>query len=127
MAYTNDSIYHKSEAFGLRIIKLCKYISDDKSQFVISKQLLRSGTSIGANVAEAKHAESSKDFISKLSIALKESAETAYWLRLLHDNNILTQKQYDSIYNDCESLGKILTSIIKTKKKNMVDKSDHRY
>ena len=83
----------------------------------MSHQLLRAGTSIGANVAEAKHAQSRPDFLSKFNIALKEAAETDYWLRLLYETNYLTQKQFKSIYKDCDEIERILASIVRTVKK----------
>ena len=109
----------KSYQFALRVIKLYQFIADEKKEFVLSKQVLRSGTSIGANVEEAGHAQSKPDFIHKLSIAQKEAAETNYWLRLLRDSNFLTEKQADSLLNDCEEIQKLLTSSIKTTKANL--------
>ena len=109
----------KSYQFALRIIKLYQFIADEKKEFVLSKQILRSGTSIGANVEEAGHAQSKTDFIHKLSIAQKEAAETNYWLRLLRDSNFLTEKQAESLLNDCEEIQKMLTSSIKTTKANL--------
>lgn len=105
----------KSFAFALRIIKAYKYLAQ-QNEYVLSKQLLRSGTSIGANCREAKNAQSRSDFINKLSIALKEADETAYWLELLHEGGIIEEQSYTSIYNDCTELIKLLTSIIKTTK-----------
>ncbi|MGI8468000.1 MAG: four helix bundle protein [Pyrinomonadaceae bacterium] len=109
----------KSYQFALRIVKLYKFISTDKKEFVLSKQILRSGTSIGANVEEASQAQSKTDFIHKLSIAQKESAETTYWLRLLRDSEFLTAKQAESLLIDCEELQKLLASSIKTAKENL--------
>lgn len=105
----------KSFAFALRIIKAYKYLTE-QNEYVLSKQLLRAGTSIGANCREAKNAQSRSDFISKLSIALKEADETAYWLELLHEGDFIEQESFDSIYKDCIELVKLLTSIIKTSK-----------
>ena len=101
----------KSFAFALRIVKLYQHLSDRKKEFVLSKQILRSGTSIGANFEEAHGAQSDSDFNSKISIAYKEARETSYWLRLLKASNYITEKQYNSIYPDCEELIKITTSI----------------
>lgn len=100
------------------MIKLFQFSGSEKKEFVLSKQVLRSGTSIGANIEEANQAESKADFIHKLCIANKEAFETNYWLRLLRDSNILTEKQAGSLINDCEELQKLLTSSIKTSKNN---------
>ena len=109
-------IEDKSFAFAIRIVNLCKYLSETKKEFVLSKQLLRSGTSIGANVAEAEQAQSTPDFVSKMNIALKEASETKYWIRLLTSTNYLTEAESVSILNDCVELEKILVSIIKSSK-----------
>ena len=108
-------IVQKSYAFALDIIKLYKELIE-KKEFVLSKQILRSGTSIGANVHEAVSSESKKDFIHKLGIALKETRETSYWLRLLKDSNYIHQQKFDSLHLTCLSLTKILNSIILTTK-----------
>ena len=114
------AIQQKSFQFAVRIVKLCRYLQESKREFVLSKQLLRSGTSIGANVAEAQQAQSKADFISKLSISLKENTETKYWLRLLNAANYLSQREFQSMLSDCLELEKLLTSIINTAKKNSV-------
>ena len=106
----------KSFVFAVRVVKLYQYLCDKKKEYVLSKQLLRAGTSIGANVAEAQQAQSKADFISKVSIALKETAETKYWLRLLNATGFLSDIEIKSITADCEEIEKILTSIIKTSK-----------
>ena len=106
-------IGEKSMAFAIRIVKLYKYLSEEKREYVISKQLLRSGTSIGANTRESKNAQSKNDFINKLNIALKEADETEYWLELLYRTDYLEEKEFKSIYEDNAELIKILTSIIK--------------
>ena len=106
----------KSFAFALRTIKCYEYLKTVKKEFVLSKQMLRCGTSIGANVRESEQAESKADFIHKLSISLKEANETAYWLELLEQAGYLEREHYDSIYFDCVELLKLLTSIIKTLK-----------
>jgi four helix bundle protein len=112
-----DSVLlEKSYKFALRVVKLFQFLSEEKKEFVLSKQVLRSGTSIGANVEEANQGESKADFIHKLCIANKEAFETNYWLRLMRDSNILSQKQADSLLNDCAELQKLLTSSIKTLK-----------
>lgn len=108
----------KSYQFALRIVKLYQFMSEEKREFVLSKQILRSGTSIGANIEEGGHAQSKTDFVHKLSIAQKESAETNYWLRLLRDSNYLTDKQANSLLTDCEEIQKMLTASIKTAKQN---------
>jgi len=109
----------KSYQFALRIVKLYQFVVTDKNEYVLSKQILRSGTSIGANVEEANQAQSKADFIHKLSIAQKESFETDYWLRLLRDTNYLTEKQANSVLNDCQELQKLIISSIKTAKENL--------
>jgi four helix bundle protein len=108
----------KSYDFAVRIIKLNRYLVKNKKDFVLSKQLLRAGTSIGANVEEASGAQSTKDFIAKLYIALKEARETNYWLRLMKDTGYIDAKEFDSINDDCSELLKILNSIIITTKSN---------
>lgn len=105
--------------FAKRIVQLYKYLCNDKKEFVLSKQLLRSGTSIGANIAEAQCGFSKKDFLAKVYIAFKECAETSYWLELLYSSDYISEKQYQSINEDCEELKKILSSITKTTRKNL--------
>ena len=111
---TENAIVTKSKAFALRIIKLYKYLCSKKREFVMSKQIMRSGTSIGANVREATRAQSTPDFISKMNIALKEAEETCYWLELLHESEYLDEKAFNSLYDDSLELLKILASIVKT-------------
>ncbi|MFM8295660.1 MAG: four helix bundle protein [Microcystaceae cyanobacterium] len=111
-------IKEKSLEFAIRIVNLYKYLTDSKKEFIMSKQLLRSGTAIGALVRESEHAESKADFIHKLSVALKEANETDYWLELLYRTDYLTEKQYQSINENIIELLKLLTSIIKTSKNN---------
>lgn len=106
----------KSYSFALRIVKLCRHLSEEKREYVLSKQVLRSGTSIGANVAEANQAQSKADFVHKLSIAHKESFETEYWLNLLRDSEYITSGQATSLIDYCCQLQKLLTSSIKTAK-----------
>ena len=110
----------KSKAFALRVIRLYKYLCEEKKEYIPSKQLLRSGTSIGANIAEAFYGQSEADFVSKLSIAQKEAGETMYWLELLHESEYLKRNEYDSIYSDAEELIRLLTSSIKTVKERTV-------
>ena len=107
----------KSYAFALRVVKLYKYLSSQK-EYVLSRQVLRSGTAVGALVSEAEFGQSKADFISKLSIALKEANETRYWLSLLRDSSYIDQKMYDSISPEIEELIRMLVSSIKTAKKN---------
>ncbi len=113
----NNIIKEKSYSFAIRIVKLYKHLSQEKKEFILSKQVLRSGTSIGANVEEAIGGISKADFRAKLSIAYKEARETVYWLRLLHDTDFIDTKSYHSINKDAEELCKILFSIIDTTKK----------
>jgi four helix bundle protein len=112
-----QTIQEKSFCFAIRIVNLCKYLREDQKEYVLSKQLLRSGTSIGANVAEAQQAQSKADFINKINIALKEAYETNYWIRLLHATQYLNIKQYESIIADCSEMEKLLIAIMKTAKK----------
>ncbi len=104
----------KSYRFALRIVKLYQYLANEKKEFVVSKQVLRSGTSIGANIEEANQAQSKSDFIHKLSISQKESFETHYWIRILRDSDFLVEKLADSLLEDCEEIQKLITSSIKT-------------
>lgn len=104
----------KSMAFAKRIVFAYQHLSSEKNEYVLSKQMLRSGTSIGANVAEAQYASSRKDFLNKLYIALKECNETLYWLELLSECSYLTKPEFHSLHSDCEELRKILSSITKT-------------
>lgn len=106
----------KSFSFAVRIVKMYQFLSKNKNEFVLSKQLLRSGTSIGANVREAHNAESTPDFIHKLGIAQKECDETIYWMELLKTTEYLTENEADSMSNDCTELLKIIRSIILTTK-----------
>lgn len=114
----DNIIKNKSFDFALRIVKLFQYLIDTKKEFVLSKQLLRSGTSIGALVRESEHAESKADFIHKLSISLKEANESDYWLDLLHKGNYLEDKEFLSLKSDLEEILKLLVSIIKSSKVN---------
>ena len=118
----DNLIKDKSMAFAIRIVNLYKYLVE-KNEFVMSKQILRSGTSVGANISEAVRAESDNDFIHKLSISRKEAQETLYWLELLHQTDFIPTEAYSSICSDCEELSKILTSIILTSKQN-IDKNN---
>lgn len=108
----------KSFQFAIRVVNLCKHLRGVKEEYTLSKQMLRSGTSIGANIAEARQAQSKADFISKLSIALKETTETKYWIRLLSATGYLSAQEYQSIFSDCVEIEKMLTSSVKTAKEN---------
>jgi four helix bundle protein len=110
------AIHEKSMAFAIRIVNLYKYLCTNRSEYILSKQLLRSGTSIGANVSESVYAQSRSDFNSKMYIALKEAGESEYWLELLERTEYLTAAQAKSIRDDCQELIKILSSITKTTK-----------
>lgn len=106
--------YEKAYNFAIRVVNAYKYLNKEKKEFVLSKQLLRSGTSIGANLAEADGAISNADFSAKVSIAYKETLETKYWLSLLRDTGYIETKSFESIYNDADELAKILFSILKS-------------
>ena len=108
----------KSKTFAIRIVRLYQYLRTDMKEFTLSRQLLRSGTSVGANVKEAIRGQSKADFTAKMSIALKEMSETEYWLELLHETDYLGESQFESIYADCQELLKILHSIVKTSTSN---------
>ena len=112
----NAGIHELSYDFGCRITRLFQYLTEDSEckEYVISKQIYRSGTSIGANVRESKHAQSDADFLSKMSIAYKEADETDYWMNLLHDNGYINESQYESLKKDMDRILKLLTSIVKT-------------
>ena len=114
----NNTIKNKSFAFAIRIVNTYKFLVNEKKEFVLSKQLFRSGTSIGALIREAEHAQSKADFIHKMSIALKEANETVYWLELLYRTEYLESKAYNSISKDAVELLKMLISIVKSSKNN---------
>ena len=109
-----QSVNSKSRCFAVRIVRLYQHLTGEKREYVLSKQLLRSGNSIGANIAESECAFSRKDFLAKMYIAFKECNETLYWLDLLHDTSYLTDNEYASISSDCKELHKMLASITKT-------------
>ncbi len=112
-------IEEKSFNFAIRIINLCKYLRAEKNEAVLSKQLLRCGTSIGANVCEAEKGQTKADFHSKMTVALKEANETSYWLRLLHRTEYITDEEFNSIYSDINEICSILVAITKTTKTNL--------
>ena len=115
---TDNVVVVKSKSFAIRVIRLYQHLNTTAHEYVMSKQLLRSGTSIGANVREAVNAYSKKEFAAKMSIALKEAGETAYWLELLVETDYITKVQFDSIYADNEELIKLLVSIVKASKQD---------
>lgn len=109
-----NNLYNKSYSFAIRIVKGYQFLSKEKREFIISKQLLKSGTSIGANISEANGAISKADFSAKISIAYKEALETKYWLNLLHDTDFINTKTFNSMFDDADELCRILFSILKT-------------
>ncbi len=115
----NNIIQEKSFDFAIRIVNLYKYLKAEKKEYVLSKQLLRSGTSVGVNIEEGIGGQSKKDFIAKLQISLKEARETHYWLRLLKATNYLTENETENILNECQDIKNILTAILKSSKKNL--------
>lgn len=120
----NTLVETKSKNFAIRIVRVYSYLRNEKGEFVMSKQLLRSGTSIGANIAEAECSISKKEFLAKMYIAFKECAETQYWLDLLHETDYLTQNEYESINNDCVELMRILSKITQTTRKQLEKNGD---
>ena len=112
----NNIVISKSKSFALRGIKLYKFLSLEKKEYILSVQILKSSTSIGANIREATRAQSVPDFYSKLNIALKEAEETAYWLELLAESSYITQKQFNSLYDDCEEIIRLLVVLTKKQK-----------
>ena len=112
-------IYKKSYAFALRIVKAYKFLTDSQREFILSKQLLRSGTSIGALCKEAQHAQSRADFLNKMNVALKEANETEYWLSILKDSEFIDEASYKSIQTDCSEILRLLISIVKTTKNTL--------
>jgi four helix bundle protein len=120
MSSTGDFIQNKSKDFAIRIVNLYKYLVTEKKEYILSKQLLRSGTSIGANLSEAQCAISKNDFLAKVYISLKEASETIYWIDLLHNTDYLTDEQYKSIILDSEEIKKLLVSITKHTIENQI-------
>jgi four helix bundle protein len=111
---TKSIAFKKAYAFAIRMVRAYKYLQSEKREFILSKQLLKSGTSIGANISEANGAISKADFSNKMSIAYKECLETKYWLSILNETGYINKKLFDSLFNDADEIGKILFSIIKT-------------
>lgn len=118
----NNVVKDKSFDFAIRIVRLYQYLNSNKKEFILSKQLLRSGTSIGAMIREAEHAESKNDFIHKFAIAQKEANEVVYWLELLKATDYLNEKEFENIYNNAIEILKLITSILKTSKNQLVPK-----
>jgi four helix bundle protein len=116
---TDNVLQSKTYSFAIRLVKASQYLTNEKKEFVLSKQLLRSGTSIGANTEEAIGGQSEKDFYAKLNIVYKEARETSYWIRLLRDTDYFEKSHADSLLSDCEEVLKIVGSIIKTMKVKM--------
>lgn len=116
MGRGDNIILVKSKAFALRIIKVYQYLRNEQAEYVMSNQLLKSGTSVGANVKEAVRGQSKADFTAKMCISLKEISETEYWLELLHESGYISSIEFDSLHKDCEELIRLLTAIIKTSK-----------
>lgn len=115
----NNPVAEKSIEFSFRLINLYKFLIDNKKEFILSKQMLRSGTAIGALIREAEHAQSKPDFLNKMNIALKEANECDYWLLLLTKGDFINDKEYQSISTDCIELIKLLASIVKSTKENL--------
>ena len=116
-----NNIYELSSSFALRTVKLYKYLTEEKKEYVMSKQLLRSGTSIGANSFEGKNTHSRDDFAYKMSIALKEAGETGFWIDLLHRANYLDDNQYDSLFQDWNHVYAVLVKIVKATKPQILN------
>jgi four helix bundle protein len=115
-----ENILHtKSYAFAIRIVKLSQYLSTEKKEYILNKQILRSGTAVGALISESEFAQSNADFINKLSIALKEANETKYWINLIHDTQYISSKMFNSLANDIKELISLLVSIIKSLKEKI--------
>ncbi len=119
MSKANSIVDAKSYQFAIQIVGICKWLCESKREFVLSKQLLRSGTAIGALVKEAEHGQSKLDFLNKMNIALKEANETAYWLLLLKDTNYITEENFKNLHENATELVRILASIVKTTKTNV--------
>ena len=112
-------LHQKSYAFAIRMVKMVKYLQEEKKEYVLSKQAMRSGTAIGALVREAEFAQSAPDFVNKLSVAVKEANETEYWLNILRDTDYIDEEAFQSLQGDCKELIAILVSSIKTMKNKM--------
>ena len=117
----DNVIYTLSKKFALRIVRLYLFLRDERKEYVMSKQIYRCGTSIGANIAESRFGQSDADHVNKLSIALKEASETLYWLELLHEAEFINDKQFDSLYNDAKTIVGTLVNIVNKLKKKQQD------
>ena len=113
-----NNIYELARDFAIRIVNMYKYLVENNKEYIMSKQLFRSGTSIGANVFEGKNAQSRPDFASKMSIALKEATESAYWIDLLHETKYITDSEFQSVSQDCSRIIAVLTKIVKSSKQS---------
>lgn len=114
----NNLVVEKSEVFAINIVRLYQYLCQNKKEFILSKQIVRSGSSIGANITEGTYAQSHADFIAKMSISLKEAAETCFWLELLFKTNYIDENYYNELHEECIELIRILVAITKTAKEN---------
>lgn len=121
-----DTVLDKSMRFSVRMVMLYRYLTHRKREFIISKQVVRSGTSIGANITEAENAFSKREFLAKMYIAYKESCETIYWLQLLHNTKLLNDREFDSIYTDCNELKRMLSSITKTTRESLEKQNERK-
>jgi four helix bundle protein len=119
---SENIVMNKSYAFALRIVNLYKYLINEHKEYVLSKQVLRSGTTIGALIKEAEHAQSKADFINKMNVALKEANETDYWLNLIKDSEYIDESSFRSIDDACLELVRLLSGIVKTSKTNQLNK-----
>ena len=122
----DNIIYTLSKKFALRIVRLYLFLRDERKEYVMSKQIYRCGTSIGANIAESRFGQSDADHINKLSIALKEASETLYWLELLHEAEFINDKQFDSLYNDAKTIVGTLVNIVNKLKKKQQDNNPQK-
>lgn len=122
----DNVIYTLSKKFALRIVRLYLFLRDERKEYVMSKQIYRCGTSIGANIAESRFGQSDADHVNKLSIALKEASETLYWLELLHEAEFINEKQFDSLYNDAKTIVGTLVNIVNKLKKKQQDNNPQK-
>lgn len=118
---TDNIVSDKSLLFAIRIVRLYQHLVDTKHEYVLSKQLLKSGTSVGANIREALRGQSRQDFVAKMNISLKEICETEYWIELLYKTDYITEKEFESIFSDCQEISKLLTRIVKTTREKIVN------
>ena len=116
----DNLVKKKSKELAVRIVRLYQYLSEEKREYVMSKQVMRSGTSVGANIHEALQGQSKADFTAKMLIALKEASETEYWLELLHETGYLSKDEYESIQRDCGEVARLLTAIVKASRESRI-------